>query len=145
MVLRVVAMLLSQAVARRNSNAQLGELPAALTSPTLGNFQLKRAVERGCRVALDPGQQRPSPEHLVLRDVRNSRVSRGRADERVSSGSGEFPHRGLARDDIRAGLRSTSYKRRTVVGLRGLDDVVAIIGIFHGGRDYEAILGASEP
>lgn len=55
-------------------------------------------------------------------------------------GLAEFPHRGLARDDIRHGLRTTSYRKRTVVAFAVLDDVVAIIGIFHGGRDYEAIL-----
>lgn len=55
-------------------------------------------------------------------------------------GLAEFPHRGLARDDIRPGLRTTSYRKRTVVAFAVLDDVVAIIGIFHGGRDYEAIL-----
>lgn len=55
-------------------------------------------------------------------------------------GLGAFPHRGLARDDIRAGLRTTSYKKRTVVVFAVFDDVLAIIGIFHGGRDYEAIL-----
>lgn len=41
-----------------------------------------------------------------------------------------FPHRGLARDDIRPGLHTTSYKKR--------------IGIFHGGRDYEAILRTTD-
>ena len=56
------------------------------------------------------------------------------------AGPAEFPHRGLARDDIRPGLRTTSYRKRTVVAFAVLDDVVAIIGIFHGGRDYEALL-----
>jgi toxin ParE1/3/4 len=51
-----------------------------------------------------------------------------------------FPRRGLARDDVRPGLRTTSYQKRTVVAFAVLDDVVAIIGISHGGRDYEAIL-----
>lgn len=59
-------------------------------------------------------------------------------------GLAEFPHRGLARDDIRPGLRTTSYKKRTVVAFAVLDDVVAIIGIFHGGRDYEASLRATD-
>ncbi len=59
-------------------------------------------------------------------------------------GLAEFPHRGLARDDTRPGLRTTSYKKRTVVAFAVLDDVVAIIGIFHGGRDYEAILRTTD-
>jgi toxin ParE1/3/4 len=52
----------------------------------------------------------------------------------------EFPHRGTARDDIRPGLRTTSYKKRTVIAFAILDDTIAILGIFHGGRDYETIL-----
>ncbi len=60
-----------------------------------------------------------------------------------SEGLAEFPVRGRARDDIRPGLRTISYKKRTVIAFAIRDDVVAILGIFHGGRDYEAIL--SEP
>ena len=59
-------------------------------------------------------------------------------------GLAEFPHRGLARDDIRPGLRTTSYRKRTVVAFVVLDDVVVIIGAFHGGRDYESLLRDDE-
>jgi toxin ParE1/3/4 len=52
-----------------------------------------------------------------------------------------FPHGGRARDDIRPGLRTATYRKRTVIAYAVRDDVVAIIGIFHGGRDYESILG----
>jgi plasmid stabilization system protein ParE len=55
-------------------------------------------------------------------------------------GLAEFPYRNLARDDIRPDLRTTSFRKRTIVAYAILDDVVAVIGIFHGGRDYEAIL-----
>jgi toxin ParE1/3/4 len=55
-------------------------------------------------------------------------------------GLATFPHRGNCRDDIRPGLRITNYKRRTVVAFEVSDEYVSIIGIFHGGRDYEAIL-----
>jgi toxin ParE1/3/4 len=41
------------------------------------------------------------------------------------------PHRGRKRDDIRPGLRITNYRRRTVI---------AFLGVFHGGRDYETLL-----
>jgi toxin ParE1/3/4 len=51
-----------------------------------------------------------------------------------------FPHRGNCRDDIRPGLRITNYKRRTVVAFEVGEEYVSIIGIFHGGRNYEAIL-----
>jgi toxin ParE1/3/4 len=56
----------------------------------------------------------------------------------------EFPRRGLARDDIRPGLRTTSYRKRTVVAFAVFDGVVAILGVFHGGRDYEATLRGAE-
>lgn len=40
--------------------------------------------------------------------------------------------------------RTTSYNKRTAVAFAVLDDVVAIIEIFHRGRDYEAILRTTE-
>ncbi len=59
-----------------------------------------------------------------------------------------FPHRGTARDDIRSGLRTIGFRRRVVIAFAVLDQTVAIIGVFYGGRDYEAVLsdpqGASE-
>ena len=51
-----------------------------------------------------------------------------------------FPHRGSARDDIRSGLRIIGFKRRVVIAFAVLDQTVAIIGVFYGGRDYEALL-----
>lgn len=53
----------------------------------------------------------------------------------------EFPIRGQARDDTRPGLRTISYKKRTVIAFAiRSDDTVLVLGIFHGGHDYEAIL-----
>jgi plasmid stabilization system protein ParE len=51
-----------------------------------------------------------------------------------------FPHLGNCRDDIRPGLRITNYRRRTVIAFEVGEEHVSIIGIFHGGRDYETIL-----
>jgi plasmid stabilization system protein ParE len=51
-----------------------------------------------------------------------------------------FPHRGKARDDIRSGLRTIGFRRRVVIAFAVLDQTVAIIGVFYGGRDYEAVL-----
>jgi len=42
-------------------------------------------------------------------------------------GLDEFPVRGLARDDIRPGLRTISYKKRTVVAFAIHDDTVAVL------------------
>lgn len=51
-----------------------------------------------------------------------------------------FPHRGTARDDVRPGLRITHYKKRAVIACAVLGEQVSIIGVFYGGRDFEAIL-----
>ena len=53
-----------------------------------------------------------------------------------------FPHKGIRRDDIRAGLRVTNYKGSTVIAFAVDDTVmtVAIIGIYYGGQDYESVL-----
>ena len=53
---------------------------------------------------------------------------------------GTFPQRGASRDDIRPGLRTIGYGKRVIIAFAILDDTVAILGIFYGGRDYEAIL-----
>lgn len=55
-------------------------------------------------------------------------------------GLSDFPHRGSARDDIRPGLRTVGYKKRVVIAFAVLDDTVAVLGIFYGGRDYETVL-----
>jgi plasmid stabilization system protein ParE len=53
-----------------------------------------------------------------------------------------FPLRGAKRDDVRAGLRIASYKKRVLIAFDVDVDagVVSIIGIFRGGQDYETIL-----
>ena len=48
-----------------------------------------------------------------------------------------FPMSGRSRDDIRPGLRITTYRKRTVIAYAEVFDELAILGIFHGGRDYE--------
>lgn len=57
----------------------------------------------------------------------------------------QFPSRGNKRDDIRPGLRITSYRRRVVIALEVTASTVNIIGIFYGGQDYEAILEENDP
>jgi len=51
-----------------------------------------------------------------------------------------FPHRGARRDDVRLGLRITNYRKRAVIAFEVAAEVVYVIGIFYGGRDYEGIL-----
>lgn len=50
------------------------------------------------------------------------------------------PARGSRRDDIRPGLRITSYRKRVAVAFNVDNDRVNIIGVFYGGQDYEAAL-----
>jgi plasmid stabilization system protein ParE len=54
------------------------------------------------------------------------------------------PYRGIARDDVRPGLRMTNYKKRVVIAFDVTADIVSIIGVFYGGQDYEAILETME-
>ncbi len=46
-----------------------------------------------------------------------------------------FPERGTPRDDLAAGVRTTPYRRRTVIAYRVLDEEVEILTIAHAGRD----------
>ena len=54
----------------------------------------------------------------------------------------KFPGRAPGRNDIRAGLRITHYKGRTIIAF-AIDEktmCVSIIGVFYGGQDYETAL-----
>jgi toxin ParE1/3/4 len=55
-----------------------------------------------------------------------------------------FPMRGVAREDIRPGLRLTHHKGRTVIAY-AVDEpaqTVSILGVFYGGQDHQGILSA---
>jgi toxin ParE1/3/4 len=57
-----------------------------------------------------------------------------------------FPLRGVAREDVRPGLRLTHHKGRTVIAYV-VDEgtqTVSIIGVFYGGQDHEGTLSAVE-
>jgi plasmid stabilization system protein ParE len=59
-----------------------------------------------------------------------------------------FPLVGRARDDVRPGMRSTTFKKKTLVAY-ALDEssdelVVNILGVFHGGQDWEAALSEDQ-
>lgn len=56
-----------------------------------------------------------------------------------------FPLAGRARDDARPGMRTSTYKKRTLVAYE-VDEssgelVINILGVFHRGQDWEAALG----
>lgn len=59
-----------------------------------------------------------------------------------------FPLAGRARNDVRPGMRTSTVKKRTVVAYE-VDEssgelVVNILGVFHGGQDWEAALGENQ-
>lgn len=59
-----------------------------------------------------------------------------------------FPLAGRARDDVRPGMRTITFKKRTVVAYE-VDEssgelMVNVLGVFHGGQDWEAALGEIE-
>jgi toxin ParE1/3/4 len=56
-----------------------------------------------------------------------------------------FPLAGRARDDVRPGMRTSTFKKRTLVAYE-VDEssgelVVNILGLFHGGQEWQAALG----
>jgi toxin ParE1/3/4 len=52
----------------------------------------------------------------------------------------ELPRRVVRRDDIRPGLYITHHKGRTVIAFTVDTERIYVIGIYYGGRDYEARL-----
>lgn len=56
-------------------------------------------------------------------------------------GLSTFPLRGRQRDDVRPGLRVTSFKRRVVIAYEVRDSIISIIGVFYGGQDFESAVG----
>jgi len=60
-----------------------------------------------------------------------------------------FPLAGRSRDDIRPGMRTTTYNKRTVIAyeidVSSGETVVNVLGVFHGGQQWEAVLGDDQP
>lgn len=50
-----------------------------------------------------------------------------------------LPHRGTRRDYIRAGLRTFGFRRRVTIAFAVADNVVTILGVLYGGRDFERL------
>ena len=61
--------------------------------------------------------------------------------ERIVRYCGEFdtfPHRGHARDDLAAGLRTVGFGGRVTIAFFVTSQAVDIAGIYYGGRRFEA-------
>jgi toxin ParE1/3/4 len=59
--------------------------------------------------------------------------------EACCMGLGEFPRMGRAAEELGPGLRLHPFERRAVIIYRVLPDSIAILAIFHGGRDIAAL------
>ena len=59
-----------------------------------------------------------------------------------------FPVAGRARDDVRAGMRTTVFRERTLVAYAtdesSGDLVVNVLGVFHAGADWAAVLAEDQ-
>ena len=53
---------------------------------------------------------------------------------------GEAPLAGIARDDIRRGLRTTFFRKRVVIAYAVAAKAVTVLAIFYGGQDWESLL-----
>lgn len=53
---------------------------------------------------------------------------------------GETPLPGVARDDIRRGMRLTFFRRRVAIAYSVLAKSVTVLAIFYGGQDYKTLL-----
>lgn len=58
--------------------------------------------------------------------------------EALCGSLGEFPDRGLARDDLGAGIRTIALERRVLTVYRLAADQVVILRVLYAGRDYSA-------
>lgn len=47
---------------------------------------------------------------------------------------------GVARDDLRPGLRIIGFRGRAVIVFNVRDETVVILGVYYGGRDYEELI-----
>ncbi|WP_376704230.1 type II toxin-antitoxin system RelE/ParE family toxin [Mesorhizobium sp. ISC25] len=61
---------------------------------------------------------------------------------------GNAPRGGRPRDDIAPGLRTVPFEHSAIIAYVVSDDLVRIVNIFYGGRDYETLMrdgGSSDP
>lgn len=70
-----------------------------------------------------------------------------RIEDRCES-IGNAPGGGRSRDDIVPGLRTVPFEHSAIITYIVDDDLVRIVNIFYGGRDYETLMsdgGSSDP
>lgn len=52
----------------------------------------------------------------------------------------DFPNVGTARDDLLSGLRTMGFRRRVTIAFVAEPTEVLVVGLYYGGRDFEALL-----
>jgi toxin ParE1/3/4 len=86
----------------------------------------------------------------ILENSGSENIANGFVDrikERCQS-IGNAPRGGRSRDDIVRGLRTVPFEHSAVITYLIESDVIHIVNIFYGGRDYETLMrdgGSSEP
>lgn len=55
-----------------------------------------------------------------------------------------FPERGTPRGDLGEGIRTTPYRRRTIIAYRVMDGAVEIIRLVHGGQMLGGVFEGNE-
>lgn len=108
------------------SGLQHSDVPCGLHARGGGPPPRSLPLHRRCRLARHRGGLRRRSHHIL-------------------EGLTEFPHRGLARDDIRPGLRTTSYKKKTVVAFTVFGDASPSSGSSTAAVTTEAILRDTSP
>jgi toxin ParE1/3/4 len=85
---------------------------------------------------------------LYIAEQSSPAIAQGYTDAIIATceGLALFPYRGVARDDVRPGLRLTHHHGRTVIAY-AVDDgtqTVSVVGVFYGGQDYKGALSEDQ-
>jgi plasmid stabilization system protein ParE len=80
--------------------------------------------------------------HEYLADHGSSAIAEAYANAIVERCEqlGDMPLVGIAREDIRPGLRTAFFRKRIVIAYAITSKTVTILGVFYGGQDYESLL-----
>lgn len=79
----------------------------------------------------------------ILEQSMNEVVAAGFTDRIVDRAEriGDVPHGGAPRPDLGESIRLVPFERSAVIVYRVVAEVVEIVNVFYGGRDYAALMG----